>query len=412
MNTHVCDITRTSPQRCPQTSTISEITEVRIDRVDVILGQGLGPVLELLGYALALRTGGSHWDGCDRDIRLRFPCLFCFPFSVSLHSQSLPTPDSLNTRRPSTTTTTTTPTMDVQLSQNAAATDKISAYYSLVFPTITYYLQTPNVTIGRRCIPPNSPSSSAGAPQIDVDLGSLKSVSRLHANIEYDETEERWVLVVHGRNGAWVDGVWIQPGKRAPLNERRAFLSLPCSTICLRTRLVNRSQIQIASRTFHFELPPPPDTPPVEDMPSPATSHVSLQRERSPSVDITSISPDSSIPSCSPPPPPPPPVPDEKLRPASGKAEGAGKNAKPQPNPKKRKKSDIEVPIVKPEVMPPKPPYTYAQLCYRAIKAHNGKATLQDIIGWMIDSFEWYKYNVGSGWEVSSGSHLSHSMRV
>ncbi|KAF9652144.1 hypothetical protein BDM02DRAFT_3109550 [Thelephora ganbajun] len=142
-------------------------------------------------------------------------------------------------------------------------------------------------------------------------------------------------------------------------------------------------------------------------MPSPATSHVSLPRERSPSVDITSISPDSSIPSCSPPPPPPPPVPDEKPRPASGKSEGAGKNAKSQPNPKKRKKSDIEVPIVKPEVMPPKPPYTYAQLCYRAIKAHGGKATLQDIIGWMIDSFEWYKYNVGSGWENSVRHNLS-----
>lgn len=110
--------------------------------------------------------------------------------------------------------------MDVQLSQDTVATDKISAYYSLVFPTITYYLQTPNVTIGRRCIPPNSPSSSTAAPQIDIDLGSLKSVSRLHANIEYDEAEARWALAVHGRNGAWVDGVWIQPGKRAPLNER------------------------------------------------------------------------------------------------------------------------------------------------------------------------------------------------
>lgn len=165
------------------------------------------------------------------------PCLFFLPLSAKL---SVPTPshirhpDSLNTRRPSTKTkTTTTPTMDVQLSQNTPAADKISAYYSLVFPTITYYLQTPNVTIGRRCIPPNSPSSSTAAPQIDIDLGSLKSVSRLHANIEYDEAEERWVLAVHGRNGAWVDGVWIQPGKRAPLNERHVF---PLVT-CLTTRL-------------------------------------------------------------------------------------------------------------------------------------------------------------------------------
>lgn len=82
--------------------------------------------------------------------------------------------------------------------------DKISAYYSLVFPNFTYYLQTLTVTIGRRCIP-NSTASSSEQAQVDVDLGPLKSVSRLHAKIEYEEDEERFVLAVLGRNGAWVD---------------------------------------------------------------------------------------------------------------------------------------------------------------------------------------------------------------
>jgi hypothetical protein len=53
--------------------------------------------------------------------------------------------------------------------------------------------------------------------------------------------------------------------------------------------------------------------------------------------------------------------------------------------------------------MPPKPQLTYAQLCYRAIKAMGGKATLQDICGWMIDNYDWYRYNEGAGWEVSDG---------
>ena len=97
--------------------------------------------------------------------------------------------------------------------------DKISAYYSLVFPSFTYYLQTLNVTIGRRCIPSNTASSS-DSPQVDVDLGPLKSVSRLHARIEYDEDEERFVLVVVGRNGAWVDGVWSGSGSRVALGDR------------------------------------------------------------------------------------------------------------------------------------------------------------------------------------------------
>lgn len=97
--------------------------------------------------------------------------------------------------------------------------DRISAYYSLVFPNFTYYLQTLNVTVGRRCIPANTASSSEN-PQVDVDLGPLKSVSRLHARIEYDEEEERFVLVVVGRNGAWVDGVWSGSGSRVPLGDR------------------------------------------------------------------------------------------------------------------------------------------------------------------------------------------------
>lgn len=31
-----------------------------------------------------------------------------------------------------------------------------------------------------------------------------------------------------------------------------------------------------------------------------------------------------------------------------------------------------------------------------------GKATLQDICGWMMDNYDWYRYNEGAGWEVRS----------
>ncbi len=104
---------------------------------------------------------------------------------------------------------------------------KISAYYSLVFPNFTFYIQTLSVTIGRRCSPNLNAATSSSSPsdltQVDVDLGALKSVSRLHARIEYDEEEDRFVLVVIGRNGAWVDGVWSGSGTRAPLGERCEF---------------------------------------------------------------------------------------------------------------------------------------------------------------------------------------------
>ena len=168
----------------------------------------------------------------------------------------------------------------------------------------------------------------------------------------------------------------------------------------------SRSQIQIASRTFHFVLPPPPAPP--EDSPSPSSYSSAEHRPRSPSVDITSldvtsISPPSSIPPNSPqvsaaaapsPPKKIPPLP-ESLLPNSNSIARLKSN-------KKRKKPDADAfPRGKPEVMPPKPQFTYAQLCYRAIKGLGGRASLQDICQWIQDAFEWYKYS-DKDWEVRS----------
>lgn len=122
--------------------------------------------------------------------------------------------------------------VNVKQASPPPAQDKISAYYSLVFPHFTFYIQTLSITIGRRCAPNAAGSSSVEYPQVDVDLGALKSVSRLHAKIEYDQHEDRFVLVVIGRNGAWVDGVWSGAGIRAPLGERYV-LGLPLKLICL-----------------------------------------------------------------------------------------------------------------------------------------------------------------------------------
>ncbi|KAF9569374.1 hypothetical protein CPC08DRAFT_701870 [Agrocybe pediades] len=306
--------------------------------------------------------------------------------------------------------------------------DKISAYYSLVFPHYTFYIQTLSITIGRRCAPTVATSSTNAASQVDVDLGALKSVSRLHAKIEYDQDEDRFVLVVIGRNGAWVDGVWSGAGTRAPLGER--------------------SQIQIASRTFHFVLPPPP---PPEDTPSPS-SQSSTNRQRSPSVDVTSIdvtsiSPPSSQPSHSPlppvelklqspspsPSPEPSPIPSpvlslspellsppkakpkplvhppQQFQPTLPNSNSIGQSSKA--NSKKRKKGDTDPPPIlerpKPEDIPPKPAFTYAQLIHRAIKDLGGKGTLQQICTWIMNTYEYYRYADSTAWMSSVRHNLS-----
>ncbi|KIY73775.1 hypothetical protein CYLTODRAFT_416799 [Cylindrobasidium torrendii FP15055 ss-10] len=292
-------------------------------------------------------------------------------------------------------------------SPSSKVTQTVSAFYSLVFPTTGYifYVQTLSVTIGRRCAA--APSTGQNAAQIDVDLGALKSVSRLHAKIEYDSDLDRFVLAVLGRNGAWVDGVWSGSGSRAILGER--------------------SRIQIATRTFEFVLPPPPPAP--DDTPSPSSlDSGGGRRRRSPSLDITSISPPSSQPHSPPllddfkplPPATPPPAPQAQLAPADFQLPNT--NSITRKTNKKRRRSDaaeeppsatFDTPIIedtlRPSTVPSKPTYTYTQLIYRAIKALNNNATLQEICAWIQNEFEYYRFTDSSAWTSSVRHNLSSS---
>ena len=156
-------------------------------------------------------TGASHSASCESDWSSR-TCTVTSPppAMATLIAQPQDTPQ---------------PVVSPPLEAGEPLPAKISAYYSLVFPDFTYYLQTLTVTIGRRCVPAGTASTSDN-PHVDVDLGGLKSVSRLHAKIEYDEEEERFVLLVIGRNGAWVDGVWSGSGSKVPLSDR--YVPSPC----------------------------------------------------------------------------------------------------------------------------------------------------------------------------------------
>lgn len=91
-------------------------------------------------------------------------------------------------------------------------------YLVASFPSFTYYVTTLSCTIGRRSLP--NGSIDAVPVHVDIDLGPLKSVSRLHARIEYDEESDSFVICILGRNGAWVDGVWAKSGSRVPLGTR------------------------------------------------------------------------------------------------------------------------------------------------------------------------------------------------
>jgi FHA domain len=86
------------------------------------------------------------------------------------------------------------------------------------FPAFTYYVKTLSCTIGRRSTPGNR--DDLVPVHVDIDLGPLKSVSRLHARIEFDEDRDGFVICVLGRNGAWVGGDWVKSGAKVLLGPK------------------------------------------------------------------------------------------------------------------------------------------------------------------------------------------------
>jgi hypothetical protein len=134
----------------------------------------------------------------------------------------------------------------------------IQAYAKLEFPGFSYYLQTLSCTIGRRPAHMRTPALQQGEEQhitgaqklegdVDVDLGLLKSISRLHVRIFYQDQprqnsqsfpnvsdmfgqrsspfdangdQGRFVLQVLGRNGAFVDDVLVLRDAIVPLGKR------------------------------------------------------------------------------------------------------------------------------------------------------------------------------------------------
>lgn len=109
---------------------------------------------------------------------------------------------------------------------------KISAYARLDFENFTFFVQTLQVILGRKS---NDELLQSSHHAVDVHLSSTKAVSRRHAKIFYNFGTQRFELSILGRNGAFVDDVFIEKGITVPL--------------------ADGTKIQIGDITFAFVLP-------------------------------------------------------------------------------------------------------------------------------------------------------------
>ncbi|TVY21943.1 Fork head protein 1-like protein, partial [Lachnellula arida] len=97
----------------------------------------------------------------------------------------------------------------------------VTAYAKLAGRDWTYYVKNLTNYIGRP--PEGTPSENVAQDAvhndlvwstIHVDLGPIKMVSRQHVEIFFDtEEEEKWQILVHGRNGIRIDGVLFKKGE-------------------------------------------------------------------------------------------------------------------------------------------------------------------------------------------------------
>ncbi|KAL2135421.1 hypothetical protein VTI74DRAFT_8523 [Chaetomium olivicolor] len=95
----------------------------------------------------------------------------------------------------------------------------VKAYAKIAAQDWTYYITKLSVNIGRAPEPvqARSDQNQEDPDMVHIDLGPSKVISRLHAVIYFHSDEEKWWLLVKGRNSLKVDGALWKAGQAGPL---------------------------------------------------------------------------------------------------------------------------------------------------------------------------------------------------
>ncbi|KAF9580815.1 Pre-rRNA-processing protein fhl1, partial [Lunasporangiospora selenospora] len=107
-----------------------------------------------------------------------------------------------------------------------SSSEPVQAYAKLEGDSFCYYIRTLQVTFGRK---------ASSSDHVDVHLGPTKAISRQHARLFYNFTTQRFEMTVFGKNGAFVNDLFVEKGVTVPLE--------------------NRTKIQIGEVSFSFLLP-------------------------------------------------------------------------------------------------------------------------------------------------------------
>lgn len=281
----------------------------------------------------------------------------------------------------------------------------IRAYAKIAGRNWTYYVKTLHVNIGRepdreqRLDEQSSPVTIAARalPDVHVDLGPSKFVSRLHAEIFYDgEETASWHIRVNGRNGVRVNNVMLKRGTDAVIscgdiieiaNTQMMFVT-PGDKANIHPGFVERAQ-RIANGE---EDPGPWDQSQHAHPQSRTVSNDHADSTAPASAGKASLAPAPQLfkRQVTPPPRSPDTVGTRTVK------------QSPLYNRGMMMESTEEIDYSKDSAKDLKPPFSYATLIAQAIfSSEEEKLTLNSIYNWIMDKYAFYR-NSQSGWQVSA----------
>ncbi|KAJ5239935.1 transcriptional regulator family: Forkhead [Penicillium chermesinum] len=285
----------------------------------------------------------------------------------------------------------------------------IQAYAKIAGRDWTYYVKSLQINIGRepdREQRPNEQSSpvtvaARSLPDVHVDLGPSKFVSRLHAEIFYDgKVAPAWHIRVNGRNGVRLNNSILKRGADAVLRCGDIIEVANCQMMFVTPDdepNIHPSFIERAQRIASGQEPDPSSL--AWDASQHAHPHHSQATEdaRPSSSGGPSLAPAPSFLKRAVTPPPRSP-------------DTAGqRTAKQSPlyNRGMMMESTEEIDYSQDNSKDLKPPYSYATLIAQAIfSSEEEKLTLNSIYNWIMDRYAFYRHSQ-SGWQNSIRHNLS-----